>query len=330
MWVRRILIIGPSNIGDALLMGEVIAAAAEYDPDAQLILVVGERAQTLFADDPRVSILLNTDAFDSPLGRLHLALRLWRLRPQLIIDLRHTVYPMLLKPWLILRYLRRPPALLRHMRDRYRWLLRVQAPSIAQRLQGLSSPWLYFSSKDKSQAEHLWGRWQLDGQKVLVMICPGARSHIKRWEATGFAKVADRLIEECRVEIIFSGEPEEEPVVSEILSLMTHRAHSAVGLTTIRQVGLLMQRVSLVVTNDSASLHLASVLQVPTVAIFGPTDPTKYGPTARQSRTIHRRLFCSPCEQSLCTFHHECMRFVRSEEVYEAAAELLGTLNNER
>ena len=88
-------------------------------------------------------------------------------------------------------------------------------------------------------------------------------------------------------------------------------------------VGALMQRAALVITNDSASLHLASALYIPTVAIFGPTDADKYGPTATQSRTIRRHLFCSPCEQALCRFSHECMRFISAEEVYEAAKQLL-------
>jgi ADP-heptose:LPS heptosyltransferase len=62
---------------------------------------------------------------------------------------------------------------------------------------------------------------------------------------------------------------------------------------------------------------------VPTLAIFGPTDEAKYGPTAPRRRTVRRGLFCAPCEQALCRFSHECMRFIGAEEVYSAAAELL-------
>ena len=77
------------------------------------------------------------------------------------------------------------------------------------------------------------------------------------------------------------------------------------------------------ITNDSAALHLASAVRVPTVAVFGPTDAEKYGPTAVRSRTVRRQLFCAPCEQSLCRFSHECMRFISPEEVYAAARALL-------
>ncbi|MEK7839813.1 MAG: glycosyltransferase family 9 protein, partial [Pseudomonadota bacterium] len=83
----------------------------------------------------------------------------------------------------------------------------------------------------------------------LVLICPGARSHLKRWTVEGFAQVADRLIAARRAHVIFAGEPDEEPIVHDIQGLMTQRAPSAVGLTTIRQLSLLMQRADLVITN---------------------------------------------------------------------------------
>ncbi len=159
--------------------------------------------------------------------------------------------------------------------------------------------------------------------KRFVIICPGARSHIKRWVAEGFARVADRLIAEAHAQVVFSGEPDEEPVINAIRELMNHPAHSAVGLTTVRQLGALMRRAALVITNDSASLHLASAVHVPTVAIFGPTDERKYGPTSPHSRTIRRRLFCAPCEQPLCRYSHECMRFVSPNEVFAAAKAIL-------
>ena len=324
---QRILIIGPSNIGDAILASDVIAEAHSRYPDAHLTLVVGERAKAVFADDPRIHTLVDANLFGSPRGRLKLALALWRYRPHLLVDLRHTLYPLLLKPLEAWRYLRQPPRSLAHMRDRQLWKLHAQVPHLDNcsrfKGQGSTEVPLWLSQKDVAHVEQLWKRWRLDGAGRLIIICPGARSHIKRWTAEGFARVADRLISEGQAQVVFSGEPDEEPIVEEILGQMRQRAHSAVGLVTIRQLGVLMRRAGLVITNDSASLHLASAVQVPTVAIFGPTDERKYGPTSPRSRAIRRRLFCAPCEASLCRFAHECMRFISPDEVYEAARQLL-------
>lgn len=320
MSVERIVMIGPSNIGDALLALETIAVVRARYPAAHLTLVVGARAAQLFAGDPRIQTVVDTQRFDSSLGRVRLAVALWRHHPQVVVDLRHTLYPLLLAPWRLWRYLLPPPSTLAHMRDRHLWKLRRQVPGLPPAGDG---PSWWAAPQDAAHVERLWTRWGLNGQAPVVILCPGARSHIKRWSAHGFAAVADRLVTDCRAQVIFSGEPDEEPVIEEIRAAMRQPAHSAVGLTTIRQLGALMQRARLVITNDSASLHLASSVQVPTLAIFGPTDERKYGPRAPRHRVVRRRLFCAPCEQALCRFNHECMRFVAPDEVFAAARELL-------
>ncbi len=320
--VNRIVIIGPSNIGDAILASDVIASVRRRYPEAHLTLVVGERAYALFAGDPRIQTLVDADAFDPFFGRLKLAFDLWRYQPHVVVDLRHTLYPLFLKPLVMWRYLLQPPKSLVHVHDRHLWKLRAQAPEVAaQAPPGGSALWI--SPKDTAQVDQLWRRWGLTAARPLVVICPGARSHIKRWMAEGFARVADRLMTESRAHVVFSGEPAEEGVVEEVLGLMREPAHSAVGLTTIRQAAVLIQRAALVITNDSASLHLASAFRVPTVAVFGPTDADRYGPTSPRHRTIRRQLFCAPCGQALCRFSHECMRFIEADEVYEAARQLL-------
>jgi ADP-heptose:LPS heptosyltransferase len=316
----RLLLIGPSNIGDAILASDVLAALRQRYPEGHLTLVVGTRAQALFAGDPRIQTLVDMGRYDGGLGRMKLAWELWRYQPQVVVDLRQTAYPLLLKPLAAWRYLLRPPRTLRHMRARHLWTLRMHAPATASTS---AADGLWPGPKDAAQIDALWRRWKLDERQPVVVICPGARSHIKRWTVEGFARVADRLIGEAQAQVVFSGEPEEEPIIQEILSRMQQRAHSAVGLTTIRQVARLMQRARVVITNDSASLHLASAMRTPTVALFGPTDALKYGPSAPRSRVLQRRLFCAPCEQALCRFNHECMRFVAPDDVYEAAAALL-------
>ena len=130
--------------------------------------------------------------------------------------------------------------------------------------------------------------------------------------------------------VVFSGEPDEAPLIEEIRTGMRHPAHNAAGRTTLTQLAALMQRASLVITNDSAALHLACAVNTPCLALFGPTDPRKYGPTGPQDRVIQRRLFCVPCEQALCRFNHECMRFIPVEEVVDAAKQMIEVGSSKR
>ena len=319
---QRILVIGLSNVGDGVLMSPVIARLSRAFPQAMLTLLVGERARALFRDDPRVAELMTLDGFAGWSGRLRLVGLLWRLRPGLLIDLRHTALPLLWRPWRAWRYLWPVPKRL-HMRERHLWRLKIQG-NFGGNPQFLTSPALWISPDDQRHVAALASRWGLAEGKPLVIICPGARSHTKRWYTDRFAAVADRLIEEAGAEVVFTGEPDESEVIRDVMAGMRHRARNAAGCTTIRQLGALMQRARLAITNDSASLHVAGAVGTPVLALFGPTDPRKYGPDGPRDRVIQRKLFCVPCEQSLCRYAHECMRFLQTDEVVTAAKAMLG------
>jgi lipopolysaccharide heptosyltransferase II len=324
--VERIVLVGLSNVGDAILMAPVIQRLHERYPRAFLTLFVGERAQSVFFNDPRVHQVVCTDDYRGPLGRLGLVRELWRARPDLVVDLRSTILPLLWKPWRALRYLAKPPKTVAHMRERHLWKLDRQDPNARRERSGapatIPCP-IWMSEEEISRADLLLERWGVGGQRPLVVICAGARSHIKRWSAERYAEVADRLIDAAGVEVLFTGEPEEAPIVQDILKAMRHRAHNGTSSTTVPQLARLMQRAALVLTNDSASLHVACAAGAPVVAIFGPTDPRKYGPTGARDRAIQRRLFCVPCEAAQCRYSHECMRFIPVEEVAEAALGVL-------
>jgi ADP-heptose:LPS heptosyltransferase len=318
------LIIGPSNIGDALLCLPVIHLLCTAYAGAHITLMVGDRAQALFRDDSRIKTLVSADAYSGFWGRLRLLKQAIGFLPHVLVDLRSTLLPLFLRPWRMGAYYMPPPAQLKHMRDRHLWKLARQVPHLAEQTRNLPEQGLFFTSRDEEQVEALWRRWHIRCEQPVIVICPGARSHIKRWRAEGFARVADRMIADWDAQVIFSGEPAEREIVEGVRKQMARPAHTAVGLITIRQLGLLMQRVDAVLTNDSAALHMASVVNAPTVAIFGPTDAEAYGPRAELKITLRRRLFCAPCRRALCHYSHECMRFVSEDEVYSALAELLG------
>ena len=326
MATDRVLIIGLSNIGDAIIMSPVVARVHAAYPAAIVTLVVGERARAVFEHDPRIHRLIVMDEFDGAWGRLRLALELRRLQPQVVIDLRSTALPLVLAPGRAARYFRAVPRDIVHMRDRHLWKLRTQDPDGAGsgELSLRDEPTVWIRLEDHAHVERLITRWQVDQTKRLAVICPGARSHTKRWPVERFAGVADALIEQAGCEIVFTAEPAESEIVLEAIKLMRRRAHNAVSCITVPQLGALMQRARIVITNDSASLHMAGAVGTPVIAIFGPTDARKYGPVESAGRAIHRKLVCAPCEQALCRFNHECMRFVSVDEVFRAACDTLG------
>jgi ADP-heptose:LPS heptosyltransferase len=115
------------------------------------------------------------------------------------------------------------------------------------------------------------------------------------------------------------GLEEDRPVVSEIKGLMKERAHDLVGRLNLRQLAALLKRSRLLVTNDSAPLHLGCAAGVKVLALFGPTDPSRYGPTGEFDSVINKRLHCAPCESATCAFNYECMKLIDPDEVFDTA-----------
>jgi heptosyltransferase-2 len=96
---------------------------------------------------------------------------------------------------------------------------------------------------------------------------------------------------------------------------------TAAGAVPIRVSAALIERAAVLVSNDSAPLHLGSAVGTPVVAIFGPTVPAfGFGPRGDRIGIIeHGGLGCRPCSTHgprRCPLgHHRCMREIAPAEV---------------
>ena len=81
---------------------------------------------------------------------------------------------------------------------------------------------------------------------------------------------------------------------------------------------------TVVVANDSGPMHLAAAVKTPVVALFGPTDPGRTGPTGVRHDVLDRYVFCSPCYLKECPYGHECMREIGVEAVAAAVERVCG------
>ena len=99
--------------------------------------------------------------------------------------------------------------------------------------------------------------------------------------------------------------------------------------STLRAFVELAAACSLYLTNDSGAMHIASALDLPTVAVFGSTDDTTTGPTGSRSTVVREPVECSPCLLRECPIDHRCMTRVSAERVVQAALAILGTHERE-
>lgn len=156
------------------------------------------------------------------------------------------------------------------------------------------------------------------GTGPLAVIAPGSVWPTKQWPVTSFKELATRL-EARGYRIVVIGDATTRGIITS-----TSMCTDASGQTTLPEAAAIIAQANVVVSNDSAPVHLASMCQVPTVAIFGPTIPEfGFGPLGPHGRIVQLEdLACRPCSShgaATCPLGtHACMTQL-SVDVVEAA-----------
>ncbi len=170
-------------------------------------------------------------------------------------------------------------------------------------------PRVYPSSDDLAGVDKLLGAAPNEDRR-LIALAPGSVWATKRWPY--YAELAVALQRTHRSVIV--GSSDDSPLATEIVRATGGDAIDATGRLTLLGSAELIGRCRAIVTNDSAPLHLASAMNTPTIAIFGPTVPAfGFGPLADASVTAeHQSLHCRPCHPHgpmVCPLGHwRCMR----------------------
>lgn len=120
---------------------------------------------------------------------------------------------------------------------------------------------------------------------VLVGIHPGAGKAPNRWPAAHFGEIARRLLAREGVRVLLFAGPKEEPLLDAMDVPPGRRVARMTGLS-LRQVAGLASRLTLYLGNDTGTLHLAAALGVPTLGLYGPTDPAIWAPVSPVGHTI--------------------------------------------
>ncbi len=160
----------------------------------------------------------------------------------------------------------------------------------------------------------------------LIVFAPGAEfGSAKRWPAAHFSALAHTIRQaHPDAQIVLLGSGKDKAVCDEIVALAP-AVRSLAGITALDQAVALIAKADAVVSNDSGLLHIASALNRPIVAIYGPTDPDHAPPFSEVAKSLSLRLDCAPCKQRECPLgHHHCMRNISADMVWEPLRGMLG------
>lgn len=165
----------------------------------------------------------------------------------------------------------------------------------------------------------------------IYCIHPGSGTWAKQWAEEKWATVADHLTEQKGVRVVFTGGPNELPLVRRITSQMKQRAIITAGDTRLGQLAALFQRAQVVLGPDSGPLHLAVAVGTPTVTLFGPADPVEFRPwgAAQKHIVLTSDIGCRPCRvldwRDDDPAYHPCVQEITIGRVLEAARRVVST-----
>ena len=162
-----------------------------------------------------------------------------------------------------------------------------------------------------------------DGKNKLLGINPGASyGSAKRWYPKEFADVAINL--SSQYDIIIFGGPDEKDIAKDIEKYLIEKGvdnyKNLAAKININELITQISNLDLFVTGDSGPMHLAAAFQVPTVAIFGPTNEKETSQWMNETSIIVKKnLDCQPCMKRTCPLHHHnCMALIKAKDVLNA------------
>jgi heptosyltransferase-3 len=280
--IMRILFIGPSRIGDAVLASGLLNHLTATYPDARYTVACGEAAAPLFAGLPRLEQVIAMRKQSHSAHWWQLWKQVFKTRWSMVVDVRRSIIP-----WTIVA---RRRAILPVSPD-----AREHAVVSFARTFGLEtdppSPRLWATPENTDAARTL-----LPATGPILAVGPTANWIGKTWRAERFLETVERLtahtddaiLPGARVAVFGAGTERElaQPVID---GLSAGRCIDLVGRVDLLTAAACLQQCAFYVGNDSGLMHIAAASGLPTLGLFGPSRPERYAPWGPDAAWVQAR-----------------------------------------
>ena len=324
----RRLVIAPNWIGDAVMSIPFVRALARAEPKGAVAVLARRGPAAIYRAEGSVGEVLFRSGFlpDVVAARRGRFDEAWLLpnsyRAALLARAsgaaRRIGYATEGRAWLLTDAPPPPPGTGHQLRD-YDALLALRAIP-----PDLEPPRLPLPAASLARAHEA-----LEAARVgagFAALCPGsAFAQSKRWPAARYAGLSDALAERGLAPAVLVG-PGEAELGARVAEAARSRPPVLGADLDPVELAAMLSLARVAVTNDSGPMHLAGAVGTPVVAIFGPTDPGRTGPSGSPARALDRYVFCSPCFKTDCPYGHECMKEIEVRDVVRAVEELIGGL----
>ncbi|MBM3239070.1 lipopolysaccharide heptosyltransferase II [Candidatus Poribacteria bacterium] len=351
--IKKILILRPDGIGDLLNSTPAISLLRKSYPDAHITVFVRPLNAEILIGNPDVDEVLIYDRMGKHkrlLERLKFFHRLWKAGYDLAVVMYTASWYNLLAyvsgaKYRVGRYQKRFKSTLTHPSrqtyakgtvhevernlDLVRRICDDEIASPSQKTKSFDLV-LNLSVEENQWAYDFIQKFSISEDDFLVCIHPGGSSFDKLWTEDGYAQIADRLVNKFGAKILMLHGPSEAKLAIDIQQRMTHDViPDTIGMfhiyapESLRQLAALINCCKLFICNDSGPMHIAAALNVPIVAIFGPTDHVRWAPRSPNAQIARRDMPCWPCSAHKCKNNFECTKLLPVETVWEKIETLL-------
>jgi heptosyltransferase II len=315
----RILVRASNWLGDSVISVPAVRAIKAGRPDAHVTIAAPAKIASVWKLVPEVDEVLPIDA-----KKIFATVNTLRCQPRFdVAILFPNSFRAALEAWLA-----GVPRRVGFPGHHRRWLLNQVATEEQRRgpIQHQVHRYLRMARelgapKDPPPMRMVLPRIKANGAPARVGLCPGAEyGPAKRWLPERFAEVALAIAEQRPVQWILFGTTADQQTGAAIESTLAAHCVNRIGQTTLDQLANELSECALLLTNDTGTMHLATLLGVPVVAVFGSTEPRLTGPLGSGHDVIRHQVECSPCFLRECPIDFRCMKAVGVEEVVAAVS----------
>jgi len=325
----RILIRSSNWLGDAVMSVPAVRTIKNGRPDAQVTVAAPENIAPVWRLIPEVDAIIPI-----PNGSLFSAVSSLKRQPEFDVAIlfpnslrvaleswlagipRMVGYSGHCRRWLLGQIVRKPrkPGPPEHHSLRF---LRIAADCGAEISNAAYQP-LNGKHATASQTSNI-------KHQTFIGLCPGAEyGPAKRWLPERFAEAAAKISAQSSAQWILFGTKNDAALGDQIAASIGDRCVNRIGRTTLDQLIDELRQCRLLLTNDTGTMHLASLLGVPVVAIFGSTEPRLTGPFGYGHNILRHHVECSPCFLRECPIDFRCMKAVTAQDAADAVLSILG------
>ena len=328
----RILIRSSNWLGDAVMSVPAVRAIKNGRPDVHVTIAAPDKIAPMWKLIPEVDAII-------PLSDGSLLSVVRQLKQQMPFDVailfpnslrvaleswlsgipRRVGYRGHWRSWLVNQIVREPrkPGPPEHHSLRFLRIAR-ECGAETEKTSNVQRPTLNVQRSDSNQLS------TINHQTLKIGLCPGAEyGPAKRWLPERFAEAAAKITAQSSAQWILLGTKNDAAIGEQIAAAIGDHCVNRIGQTTLDQLIDELRQCRLLLTNDTGTMHLAALLGVPVVAVFGSTEPRLTGPLGNGHTILRHHVECSPCFLRECPIDFRCMKAVTADEVASAVLSML-------